>query len=80
MTTRPGAVLMWEVRAAPGRLPQLVDAVRAGTHPTAAIYASAEPDERVVVIDPTGQGPGQIPDELVARPPHEWTFDVVARP
>jgi hypothetical protein len=73
-------VLMWEVRAAPGRLADLVEAVRAAAHSTAAIYTSADPDERVVVIDPTGQGPGPIPGELVARPPHEWTFAVVERP
>jgi len=73
------SVLMWEVRAAPGRLAELVDAVRSAADPAASIYASADPDERVVVIDPTGRGPGRIPDELVARAPHEWTFDVVDR-
>jgi len=72
-------VLMWEVRAAPGRLADLVDAVRSAADPAASIYASADPDERVVVIDPTGRGPGHVAAELVARDPHEWIFDVVDR-
>ena len=75
----PNTVLMWEVRAAPGRLADLLEAIRAAAPAAASVYASDDPDERVVVIDPTGQGPGEVPGELVARPPHQWIFDVVDR-
>ena len=78
-TPRPNDVLMWEVRAAEGRLDELVDAVRSLADPSAEIYSSATPDERVVVIDPTGRGVANVPDELVARPPHEWIFTAVER-
>lgn len=72
-------VLMWEVRAAPGCLDALVAVIRSAASPEASIYSSGDPDERVVVIDPTGQGPGEVPAELIARPPHQWIFDVVER-
>ena len=72
-------VLMWEVRAAPGRLAELIDAVRAAAEPQAQILSSADPDERVVVIDPSGRGVHGVPAELIARAPHEWTFDTVQR-
>ncbi|WP_432570210.1 hypothetical protein [Kineococcus sp. SYSU DK005] len=67
---------MWEVRAAEGRLDDLVDwlrgAVRTGW--TRDVYVSA--DERIVVIA-TGQGPLQLPEPpaaLVRRAPHQWSF------
>lgn len=72
-------VLMWEVRAAPGRLADLVDAVRRLADPSAAVYTSSAPDERVVVIDPSGKGVPDVPAELLARAAHEWIFTVVAR-
>ncbi|MCW2494083.1 hypothetical protein [Jatrophihabitans sp.] len=75
----PGSVLMWEVRAAEGRLDELVEAVRQRADPAAQLFRSAEPDERVVVIDPTHRGVPDLPPELVARPPHEWVFDTVGR-
>jgi hypothetical protein len=70
---------MWEVRAASGRLDELVDYVRAAADPAAQIFRSGEPDERVVVIDPSGIGVPDVPRELIARPPHLWSFDEVAR-
>jgi hypothetical protein len=73
------AVLMWEVRAAEGRLDELVEAVRAVADPAAQLYRSAEPDGRVVLIDPSGRGVAGVPAELVARPAHEWMFQAVAR-
>jgi hypothetical protein len=70
---------MWEVRAAEGRLNELVAFVDAHTDPSALIFRSGEPDPRVVVIDPTGQGVVDVPFELVARAPHAWPFEPVAR-
>jgi hypothetical protein len=63
---------MWEVRAAEGRLADLIayllTTVPAGTQ----VYQSA--DERVVVIGETVPGP---PADLVARAPHVWDFERV---
>ncbi len=72
-------VLMWEVRAAAGRVEELVEHVRASADPAAQIYRADGPDARVVVIDPTGRGVPDVPAELVARPAHEWRFEPVAR-
>ncbi|MGH8962555.1 MAG: hypothetical protein ACRDWT_15440 [Jatrophihabitantaceae bacterium] len=69
--------LMWEVRAARGRLDELVAHVRGHVHPDAQVYRSDDPDPRVVVIDPTGTGPAGTPPDLIARPPHEWHFERV---
>lgn len=69
--------LMWEVRAADGRLDELVEFVRAQADPAAQIYRSA--DARVVVIDPTGRGVPGVPAHLLARPPHVWHFEPVDR-
>lgn len=66
---------MWEVRAAAGRLDELVAWTRG--HTDAAVYRSADGEPRVVVIDPAGRGPGPAPAELVTRPAHEWTFEPV---
>lgn len=71
--------LMWEVRAAPGRLEELVAFVCNVADPAAQVYRSAGPDPRVVLIDPTEQGIADVPDELVARPPHAWRFKPVER-
>lgn len=71
--------VMWEVRAAEGRLAELVAFVDAHTDPSALLFRSAEPDPRVVVIDPTGQGVVDVPTDLVARPPHAWPFEAVQR-
>jgi hypothetical protein len=71
--------LMWEVRAAEGRLDDLVAYADAHADPSATIYRAGPPDPRVVVIDPSGRGLPDVPPELVARPPHAWPFDQVAR-
>jgi hypothetical protein len=71
--------LMWEVRAADGRLDELVAYVDAHTDPAALIFRSAEPDPRVVVIDPAGRGVADVPSDLVARAPHVWPFEAVQR-
>jgi hypothetical protein len=70
---------MWEVRAARGRLDELVAFVAAAADPSAQVFRSGDPDDRVVVIDPTGAGVEGVPVELISRPPHVWTFDPVAR-
>jgi hypothetical protein len=70
---------MWEVRAADGRLAELIDFVSAHADPSAQIYRSGGNDPRVVVIDPTERGLPDVPGELVARPAHEWTFEAVVR-
>jgi hypothetical protein len=81
--------LMWEVRAAPGRLPELLAwverqladpaAAGAGTDVRADVYTAS--DDRIVVILRTaaaGSGvPGRLPDPpaaLLARAPHQWPF------
>ncbi|MGH8860446.1 MAG: hypothetical protein ACRDVG_04290 [Jatrophihabitantaceae bacterium] len=68
--------LMWEVRAADGQADELVARVESAADPSALVYRSSD---RVVVIDPTGRGVHGIPDELLARPPHVWTFEPVPR-
>jgi hypothetical protein len=73
------ATLMWEVQAAAGRLDELVSYVDAHADPAATIFRSAEPDPRVVLIDPTGRGLADVPAELIARPPHSWPFESVER-
>jgi hypothetical protein len=73
------ATLMWEVRAADGRLDDLVAWADANADPQAAIYRAGPPDPRVVVIDPSGRGLPDVPGDLVARAPHAWPFDEVAR-
>jgi hypothetical protein len=72
-------VLMWEVRAAPGRLDDLVAYVGANADPAAQLYRADGPDPRLVLIDPTGRGVDDVPAELVARPAHAWRFEPVAR-
>lgn len=71
--------VMWEVRAADGRLDELVRYVSEHADPAALIYRSAGTEPRVVVIDPTGTGIADVPADLVARPPHAWPFDAVPR-
>jgi hypothetical protein len=71
--------LMWEVRAAPGRLEELVAFVDAHADPSAQVFRAGGPDPRVVVIDPTGRGVADVPAELVARAPHAWPFEAVRR-
>jgi hypothetical protein len=70
---------MWEVRAAEGRLDELVAFVQRAADPAAQVYRSERPDPRIVVIDPSGHGLADVPGDLVARPPHAWSFTAVAR-
>jgi hypothetical protein len=67
-------VVMWEVRAAEGRVDQLLEHVMAHADPAAAVYRSTHGAPRVVVIDPTGRGLSEVPEQLVARPAHAWSF------
>jgi hypothetical protein len=69
--------LMWEAKAAPGRVDDLVAHVLEHADPTADVYRSD--DDRVVVIDPTGRGVLDVPADLVARAPHAWPFTAVPR-
>ncbi len=71
--------LMWEARAADGRLDDLIAYVSAHADPSAQIFRSDGDEPRVVVIDPTQQGLPDVPADLVARPPHAWTFHAVVR-
>ena len=71
---------MWEVRAADGQLEELlgwlVDRVPAGSQ----LYRSADGEQRVVVLDPTGTAAtvlAEPPDALIARQPHAWDFIAV---
>jgi hypothetical protein len=71
--------LMWEVRAAPGRIDDLVAFLDAAADPAAQLYRAGDPDPRVVLIDPTGRGIADVPADLIARPAHSWTFEPVTR-
>jgi hypothetical protein len=71
--------LMWEVRAAAGRLDELVAFIAEHADPTAQIYRADDADPRVVVIDPTGRGVPDAPADLMARAPHAWHFEQVPR-
>ncbi|MEU6130233.1 hypothetical protein ABZ805_13770 [Saccharopolyspora sp. NPDC047091] len=76
-----GRALMWEVRAAPGAQPELLGWVREHAVPRCGaveVYRSAE--DRVVLIAHHDEDPPRLPSpppHLVARPPHQWTFDRV---
>jgi hypothetical protein len=73
------ATLMWEVRAADGRLDDLVDYADRNAASDALVFRAEAPDPRVVVIDPSGRGLPDVPADLVARAPHAWRFEQVAR-
>ena len=45
----------------------------------AQLFATEQGESRVVAIDPTGAGLPDVPGELVARAPHSWQFEPVAR-
>jgi hypothetical protein len=72
-------VIMWEVRAAPGKVDELLAFVLAAADPSAQVYRSAGPEPRVVVIDPSGRGMAEVAPDLVVRPPHAWPFEPVLR-
>lgn len=74
------ATVMWEVRAANGRLDELLDWALGRIDPSARVYRSNSGEPRMVVIDGTGQVAGQLadpPPELVARASHAWEFSPV---
>ncbi len=71
--------LMWEVRAAAGRLDDLVAYADAHADPSALVFRSDDGEPRLVIIDPSGRGLDTVPDELIARAPHAWPFERVAR-
>lgn len=73
-----GRTRMWEAVAAAGRLDDLAGWALAHAPAAAAVYSDGR--ERVVVVDPTGAGPGEPPGDLLARPPHGWDFAVLRRP
>ena len=80
---------MWEVRAEPGRLAELVSWVcdtalpeveHSPLHITSEVFSSV-PD-RVVVVSKWRGNPQPMPDpplRLVARPPDSWDFAQVDR-
>lgn len=65
-------ILMWEVRAAEGRLDDLIAYLLTTVPGGTQVYQGA--DERVVVIGETVPEP---PADLVARAPHVWDFERV---
>lgn len=67
--------VMQEMRAAAGRLDELIAFVQAHANAQAQLYRSADGPPRVVVIDPSGSGISDVPPELVTRPPNRWTFE-----
>ena len=69
---------MWEARAADGRLDDLSPTCCRHADPSAEVLPQRA-TTGVVVIDPTGHGLPEVPAELVARPPHVWAFERVAR-
>jgi hypothetical protein len=68
---------MWEAVAVEGAVDALVEFVCAHADSRAQVFRSR--DGRVVVIDPTGHGPGDVPAGLLARPAHSWRFEPVPR-
>ena len=72
--------VMWEIRAAEGRLDELLDWALGRLDPAARVYRSNGGEARMVVIDGTGQASRQLADppaELIARPGHSWEFSPV---
>jgi hypothetical protein len=71
--------LMWEVRAAPGRLPDLLRWVGEHALPDldADVYTSSD-DRLVLIVRGLPKIPAP-PDDLVARSPHAWPFKRVSR-
>jgi hypothetical protein len=82
-------VRMWEVRAHPGRVPDLLGWVcetalpeleQDPRHTGSEVLSST--DHRVVVISRWRGAPVALPEPpalLVARPPHSWDFTPVDR-
>lgn len=82
-------VRMWEVRAEPARVTELISWVcdtalpefdHNPLHIGSEVFSST--DHRVVVISKWRSNPVALPEpplRLVARPPHEWDFTQVDR-
>jgi hypothetical protein len=71
---------MWEVRAAPDGVEELLGWLSTRLPAGAQLYRSIDSDVRVVVIDPTGTARdlfAGVPADLVARPAHAWDFQFV---
>lgn len=71
---------MWEIRAAGGRLDELIEWALGRIDGSARVYRSNAGEPRMVVIDATGQVAGQLADppaELIDRPGHAWEFSPV---
>ena len=64
---------MWEAKAPDGKADELLAYALEHADPSAEVYRSR--DGRVVVIDPTGHGLPDVPDELLTRPAHAWPFE-----
>jgi hypothetical protein len=80
VVTGPVDTLMWEVRAAPGRMAELLAWVGALPAPadggSADVYTATD-DRLVVILHTPGHRPPPLPDppaHLLARPPHQWPF------
>jgi hypothetical protein len=69
--------VMWEARAASGRVDDLVAWVLEHAPAQANVYRGGE--ERVVVIDPSGGSWPDPPADLLARAAHRWSFTAVPR-
>jgi hypothetical protein len=83
-------VRMWEARAQPGRLDELIAWLRESAlpaieaqprHIASEVFSSAA-DERLVVISRwrgESESLDEPPSDLVARAPHAWDFTPVDR-
>lgn len=82
-------VRMWEAKAEPSRLPELLTWVcdtalpeieHSPLHLASEVFSST--DDRVVVVSKWRSAPVSLPDpplRLVTRPPHSWDFTQVDR-
>jgi hypothetical protein len=64
--------LMWEVRAAPGRRDELLAWVDDTIRRDADIYLGGQ--DRIVVIARGVEKLPEPPEQLLARPVHQWPF------
>jgi hypothetical protein len=72
----PREVVMWEARAADGRVAELAEwAGRwAGAQAAGAVEVYLGEPDRVVVVHAAEVGLPAPPAELLARAPHSWAF------
>ena len=72
--------VMWEIRAAEGRLDELLDWALGRLDPAARVYRSNGGEARMVVIDGSGTARDRLaepPTGLLARPAQAWDFEPV---